>query len=100
MLVKNIFPLLALASIVAASPSRPTPPEKNMRLVKISEDDAGTWVTEDEKFDKFISKHIHFVDITETWVGSLVNSAFRHMCLHVSGTGRARCCKEDREATE
>jgi hypothetical protein len=70
MLFRNIFPLLALVSLVASSPSasRPIPPKEDMRLVKISEDDAGVWVTEEEKFTKFISKHINFVDVTETWV--------------------------------
>jgi hypothetical protein len=73
MLFRNIFPLLALVSLVASSPSasRPIPPKEDMRLVKISEDDAGVWVTEEEKFTKFISKHINFVDVTETWVRTL-----------------------------
>jgi hypothetical protein len=70
MLFRNIFPLLALVSLVASSPavSRPIPPKEDLRLVKISEDDAGVWVTEEEKFTKFISKHVNFVDVTETWV--------------------------------
>ncbi|KAI0535924.1 Zn-dependent exopeptidase [Xylaria digitata] len=37
-----------------------------LRLVKTSEEDPGTWMTEEEKFEKLISKHIGFMDITET----------------------------------
>ncbi|WQF82498.1 Putative peptidase M28 [Colletotrichum destructivum] len=36
-----------------------------LRLVKTSEDDAGSWVTEDEKFEKYTSKGIGFIDITD-----------------------------------
>ncbi|KAK1986336.1 peptidase family M28 [Colletotrichum cereale] len=36
-----------------------------LRLVKTSEEDAGTWVTEDEKFEKYTSKGIGFIDITD-----------------------------------
>ncbi|GKT76779.1 peptidase family M28 [Colletotrichum tofieldiae] len=36
-----------------------------LRLVKTSEDDAGSWITEDEKFEKYTSKGIGFIDITE-----------------------------------
>lgn len=68
MLAKNLLPLLALAKLVVSLPAAPIPPSEGLRLVKVSEDDEGTWVTEDEKFDLFISKKIHFVDITDTWV--------------------------------
>ncbi|KAI0423697.1 Zn-dependent exopeptidase [Xylaria sp. FL1042] len=37
-----------------------------LRLVKTSENDAGTWMTEEEKFDKLTSKRIGFMDITDT----------------------------------
>ncbi|KAK1596573.1 peptidase family M28 [Colletotrichum navitas] len=36
-----------------------------LRLVKTSEDDTGTWVTEDEKFDKYTIKGVGFIDITD-----------------------------------
>ncbi|KAJ0162807.1 Leucine aminopeptidase 1 [Colletotrichum tanaceti] len=36
-----------------------------LRLVKTSEDDAGSWVTEDEKYEKYTSKGIGFIDITD-----------------------------------
>lgn len=42
---------------------------KGLRLVKTTEEDAGIWVTEQEKFDKFVSKKVGFVDITDTLVG-------------------------------
>ncbi|KAI0515141.1 Zn-dependent exopeptidase [Xylaria bambusicola] len=37
-----------------------------LRLVKTSEEDAGTWMTEEEKFEKLTSKRIGFMDITDT----------------------------------
>lgn len=40
--------------------------DKGLRLVKTSDQDPGVWLTEQEKFDKLISKKIGFVDITET----------------------------------
>lgn len=68
MLAKNILPFFALVRLAISLPAAPIPPSEGLRLVKISEDDEGTWVTEDEKFDLFIAKNIHFVDITDTWV--------------------------------
>lgn len=59
------------ASVVLAavtSPSLPTQQNGDLRLVKTAEDEAGVWMTEDEKFDRLISKHINFVDITDTMV--------------------------------
>lgn len=46
--------------------------DEGLRLVKTSEDDAGTWMTEEEKFEKLISKKIGFMDITETIVRQFV----------------------------
>ncbi|KAH7133835.1 hypothetical protein EDB81DRAFT_695529 [Dactylonectria macrodidyma] len=40
--------------------------DNGLRLVKTSEEDPGTWMTEEEKFEKLISKKIGFVDITDT----------------------------------
>ncbi|CAJ2510664.1 Uu.00g062890.m01.CDS01 [Anthostomella pinea] len=39
---------------------------EGLRLVKISEEDPGTWMTDEEKFEKLTSKYIGFMDITET----------------------------------
>ncbi|KAH6880648.1 hypothetical protein B0T10DRAFT_411534 [Thelonectria olida] len=39
---------------------------KGLRLVKTSDEDAGVWMTEQEKFDKLISKKVGFMDITDT----------------------------------
>ncbi|ORY58527.1 uncharacterized protein BCR38DRAFT_500358 [Pseudomassariella vexata] len=49
-----------------ASYNVPTRQAEGLRLIKTSDDDAGTWVTEEEKFEKFISQHVGFVDITDT----------------------------------
>ncbi|KAK6819653.1 hypothetical protein PG995_011051 [Apiospora arundinis] len=40
--------------------------DEELRLVKTSEEDAGTWMTEEQKFEQLISKGIHFADITDT----------------------------------
>lgn len=45
-----------------------------LRLVKTSEEDAGTWVTEDEKFEKYTSKGIGFIDITDIAVSFLTST--------------------------
>jgi leucyl aminopeptidase len=59
----------AVALLVAACPFVLSAPlassGSELRLIKVSEDDAGQWVTEQEKFDKFISKNIGFIDITD-----------------------------------
>ncbi|GAP92822.1 putative Zn-dependent exopeptidase [Rosellinia necatrix] len=57
---------LALASV--RSEPRPilSKSAAELRLVKTSEEDPGTWMTEEEKFEKLISKRIGFMDITET----------------------------------
>lgn len=59
---------LALAAV--ASEPRPilTGPRPELRLIKTSENDAGTWMTEEEKFEKLTSKRIGFMDITDTIV--------------------------------
>ncbi|KAF3357121.1 Exopolygalacturonase X-2 [Verticillium dahliae VDG1] len=37
-----------------------------LRLLKTSEEDVGTWVTEKEKIENYMLKHVHFMDVTET----------------------------------
>lgn len=80
MLVKGLLPLLALVKIAVSLPAAPVPPSEGLRLVKFSEDDEGTWVTEDQKFDLFISKKINFVDVTDTWVSLLPLAAHAIIC--------------------
>ncbi|KAJ2966497.1 hypothetical protein NUW58_g10647 [Xylaria curta] len=50
---------------LAAIPSVPRPATA-LRLVKTSDEDPGTWMTEEEKFEKLTSKRIGFMDITDT----------------------------------
>ncbi|KAF8249122.1 Zn-dependent exopeptidase [Wilcoxina mikolae CBS 423.85] len=69
MLGKHIIPtLFVLYSITIACSSAPHPvnARKELRLVKTSEDAPAVWVTEGEKFTKFISKGLRFIDITES----------------------------------
>ncbi|KAI8625092.1 Zn-dependent exopeptidase [Xylariaceae sp. FL1651] len=62
--------LFQASLILAAVPSQTRPvvsmlsPE--LRLIKTSENDAGVWMTEEEKFEKLTSKRIGFAGITET----------------------------------
>ncbi|KAI0545487.1 Zn-dependent exopeptidase [Xylaria curta] len=58
-----------LPLVLAAVPSEPRPilsKPAELRLVKTSEEDPGTWMTEEEKFEKLTSKRIGFMDITDT----------------------------------
>lgn len=56
----NTTPLLPGSSEVADATSQ------GLRLVKTADEDPGTWMTEEEKFEKLISKKIGFMDITDT----------------------------------
>lgn len=58
----NTTPLLPGSSEVADATSQ------GLRLVKTADEDPGTWMTEEEKFEKLISKKIGFMDITDTLV--------------------------------
>lgn len=40
--------------------------DSSLRLIQTSEADAGTWISEGDFFDQFISKDIGFVDITDS----------------------------------
>jgi bacterial leucyl aminopeptidase len=63
--------LLALATssffqaISAAPSSTSSQIERGLRLIKTSEADAGTWVTEEEKIEKYVARDINFIDITD-----------------------------------
>ncbi|KAM0448776.1 hypothetical protein ACHAPV_010103 [Trichoderma viride] len=60
---------IAISLLVAACPLALSAPlagsGSGLRLIKTSEADIGQWVTEQEKFDRFISKNIGFIDITD-----------------------------------
>ncbi|KAI1750420.1 Zn-dependent exopeptidase [Xylaria castorea] len=59
--------VLPLALAAVRSEPRPILSKSaELRLVMTSEDDPGTWMTEEEKFEKLISKRIGFMDITDT----------------------------------
>lgn len=69
------FAALLLAGLAAAAvPLLPGGDEvadaraQGLRLVKTSDEDPGTWMTEEEKFEKLISKRVGFADITDTLV--------------------------------
>ncbi|OHE99992.1 peptidase family M28 [Colletotrichum orchidophilum] len=61
---------LAVAAVscglaAAAPASGEVQVNSDLRLIKTSEEDPGTWVTEDDKFEKYTSKGIGFIDITD-----------------------------------
>lgn len=82
MVTKATLALLAAAFPLAlAAPL--TGSNSELRLIKTSEDDVGQWVTEQEKFDRFTSKNIGFIDITDIKVsmmqlGSFSRGHYRH----------------------
>lgn len=68
MVTKATVTLLAAACpLVLSAPL--TGSSSELRLIKTSEQDAGQWVTEQEKFDRFTAKNIGFIDITDVEVG-------------------------------
>ena len=84
--------LVAAGHAVQAAPSSDSPKtDALLRLVKTSEEDPGQWVTEEQKFERFTSKRIGFVDITDiqvsepcrktslSWNEQLIGSVRRRM---------------------
>ncbi|PNS15485.1 Leucine aminopeptidase 1 [Sphaceloma murrayae] len=61
-----VLSLLAGAAVVAALPAdNAAKIQAGLRLIKTSEEDAGTWVTEEAKISDYVAKGKHFIDITE-----------------------------------
>lgn len=56
------------ASLLPGSSEVADATSQGLRLVKTADEDPGTWMTEEEKFEKLISKKIGFMDITDTLV--------------------------------
>lgn len=70
--------LAAFLHATHAAPANEKPQGgSELRLIKTSEQDPGQWVTDEEKFERFTSKHIGFVDITDITVSYFV---FRYIC--------------------
>lgn len=72
MLRKTILATLVIGAFASASAFVPkyNKAGEELRLIKTSDADNGTWYTEQEKLDLFISTPscAHFMDITETQV--------------------------------
>jgi leucyl aminopeptidase len=70
-----MFTKIGISLLVAACPlalSAPlTSSGSGLRLIKTSEVDIGQWVTEQDKFDRFTSKNLGFIDITDIKVSIL-----------------------------
>ena len=57
---------------IAAPVVEPVPVDASLRLIKTSETDPGSWVTEEQKVTDYVANGIGFVDITDIAVrGSL-----------------------------
>jgi len=63
----------SVSSIVLALPSTDssTAIDAGLRLIKTSETDPGTWVTEEQKIVDYVAQGIYFIDITDIKVRSL-----------------------------
>ncbi|KAF6795052.1 leucine aminopeptidase [Colletotrichum sojae] len=58
--------LAASSRLVLASPATDNLQiDPALRLIKTSETDPGTWVTDEEKITNYVNKHIGFIDITD-----------------------------------
>lgn len=73
MFLKSCIAALVAASTLLVSSAAPAADgtmktEPDLRLIKTSEADPGTWVTEEEKIEKYVSKKTKFIDITEITV--------------------------------
>lgn len=68
MLLTSILSIvLASASLVVAVPATDSTVQVNpdLRFIKTSEGDPGSWVTDEEKITNFVAKNINFIDITD-----------------------------------
>lgn len=71
--------LVASQLATAASLTRsPHGFSKGLRLVKTSEADPGQWVHPDDFFDRFTSKGLGFIDITDEQVRAPTPQSFYH----------------------
>jgi leucyl aminopeptidase len=59
--------VLAVSSIVTALPSTESSSaiDAGLRLIKTSEADPGTWVTEEQKIAEYVAQNRYFIDITD-----------------------------------
>lgn len=73
---------------------------EELRLIKTSDADNGTWYTEQEKLDLFISTPscAHFMDITETQVRKTLDAvleAFSSVSdIDIGARGTPHCCRK------
>lgn len=67
--ISNMSLKVALAALAAGAQlglaASSVPDTTKLRLVKTSEEDPGQWVTPEEKYERFTSKGIGFIDITD-----------------------------------
>lgn len=63
--------LAASTAVLAAPAADEIQVNPALRLIKTSEADPGTWVTEEQKIEDYVNKDIGFIDITDITVGSV-----------------------------
>lgn len=80
MVRKLVLASMAIGAFASASAYTPkfNVAGEELRLIKTSDADNGTWFTEQEKLDLFISTPscAHFMDITETQVRASIPAMF------------------------
>lgn len=65
-LLPFLVTFLTSAQLAVAAPAKEADiVDTTLRLIKTSETDLGTWVTEEEKLTNYVAKGIGFVDITD-----------------------------------
>ena len=70
-LYPHVFGFAVCCQIAAAAPIvEPVSADASLRLIKTSEADPGSWVTEEEKLTDYVAKGTGFVDITDISVCS------------------------------
>lgn len=84
-LTASLLALVVTLPSVIAAPSGDAPTRPLMRLVKTSESDPGQWVTEQQKFDRFTSKNIGFIDITDIKVRTMYTPLSQRTPCWVTG---------------
>lgn len=91
----KMFTTFAISLLVAACPLALSAPLAGsgsaLRLIKTSEVDIGQWVTEQDKFDRFTSKNLGFIDITDIKV-SVLNLELKASFFELTSEYRTRKC--------
>jgi leucyl aminopeptidase len=88
----SLTAIAASAQLVIASPVQSgEPPQPDMRLIKISEDEPAFWISKQDRFEQYTAKNIGFFDVTNVKVSAwplLRQSSSAHSLLRMSRYSR------------